>query len=176
VAIPLILAMTPRTYGDSWMYLVGLGVYALAKLAEVGDGAIDERLGGLVSGHTLKHLIAAAAVGVLAWAMAIRVGAIRTVRTGAAAPGAAQLLWGQRPIRCVMSTEPAAGPRGSFMSSAVPWRCARSIAQWLTPAPVAPSRQTGDGSSVRSLVAGSIPSRRSVSSSGNPVWGRFSLF
>jgi predicted membrane channel-forming protein YqfA (hemolysin III family) len=85
VAIPLILWMTPRTYGDSWAYLVGLGVYALAKVAEVGDGTIYEGLGGLVSGHTLKHLIAAAAVGVLAWAMAVRVGAIRPARTGAAA-------------------------------------------------------------------------------------------
>ena len=77
VAIPLILVLTPRTYGDSWAYLVALGVYALAKVAEVSDRAIYEGLGGLVSGHTLKHLIAAAAVGVLAWAMAVRVGAVR---------------------------------------------------------------------------------------------------
>ncbi|HEY1907426.1 MAG TPA: hypothetical protein VGG91_15370 [Myxococcaceae bacterium] len=79
LAIPLVLALTPRTYGDSWVYLAALGVYALAKLAEVGDAAIYERLGRLVSGHTLKHLIAAGAVAVLVWAMAVRVGAIRTI-------------------------------------------------------------------------------------------------
>ena len=84
VAIPLILALTPRTYGDSWAYLGALGGYALAKLAEVGDSAIYERLGGLVSGHTLKHLIAAGAVGVLVWAMAIRVGAVRPAHAGGA--------------------------------------------------------------------------------------------
>jgi predicted membrane channel-forming protein YqfA (hemolysin III family) len=84
VAIPLILALTPRTYGDSWVYLVGLGVYALAKLAEVGDGAIYD-VGGLVSGHTLKHLLAAGAVVVMVWAMAVRVGVLRRGHSDAAA-------------------------------------------------------------------------------------------
>lgn len=81
VAIPLVLALTPRTYGDSWVYLVGLGTYALAKVAEVSDAAIYEGLGGLVSGHTLKHVIAAVAVGILAWAMAVRVRGTGTVPT-----------------------------------------------------------------------------------------------
>jgi hypothetical protein len=36
-------------------------LYAAAKLCEVGDDAIDGALGGLVSGHTIKHLIAALA-------------------------------------------------------------------------------------------------------------------
>jgi hypothetical protein len=84
VAIPLILVLTPRTYGDSWVYLVALGVYALAKLAEVGDRAIYG-VGGVVSGHTLKHLIAAGAVAVLVWAMAVRVGVIRPGRSRSSA-------------------------------------------------------------------------------------------
>src|SRR5262249_11318049 len=73
VAIPLVLALTPRTYGDSWVYFVVMGVYVLAKLAEVGDRAIFVALGGVVSGHTLKHLIAALAVAFLVWMLGARV-------------------------------------------------------------------------------------------------------
>jgi hypothetical protein len=40
--------------------VAGIGLYAVGKLAEVGDGPVLA-LGGLVSGHTLKHLLAAAA-------------------------------------------------------------------------------------------------------------------
>lgn len=42
-----------------WVVLAG---YGLAKLLELGDGAVFASL-GLVSGHTLKHLLAAAAAG-----------------------------------------------------------------------------------------------------------------
>jgi len=85
LAIPLVLVMTPRTYGDSWAYVVVLGLYVLAKLAEIGDRAIFDHLGGVVSGHTLKHLIAALAVAVLVWMLGNRVGAWR--REPAVAPG-----------------------------------------------------------------------------------------
>ena len=37
-------------------------LYALAKVAEVFDAAIFQATGGIVSGHTLKHLLAAAAI------------------------------------------------------------------------------------------------------------------
>jgi hypothetical protein len=43
-----------------WGWLIA--GYALAKLLEAGDLAIYEATGQLVSGHTLKHLVAAAAV------------------------------------------------------------------------------------------------------------------
>ena len=88
LAIPLVLALTPRTYGDSWAYLAVMGVYVLAKLAEVGDRAIFERLDGVISGHTLKHLIAAVAVAVVVGMLGARVGAWRPGESpGAAAPG-----------------------------------------------------------------------------------------
>jgi hypothetical protein len=38
------------------------GLYALAKLAEHFDRAIFAATGNIVSGHTLKHLLAAAAI------------------------------------------------------------------------------------------------------------------
>jgi hypothetical protein len=62
LALPLLLALRPPRYTrahDLWWMA---GLYAAAKLAEHADVAIYSR-GDLVSGHTLKHLLAAAAVG-----------------------------------------------------------------------------------------------------------------
>ena len=70
-AIPLLLLLYRPRYSHGWHYLVVLGLYALAKLAELADGAIF-RATGWVSGHTLKHLLAAAAVGTLAWMLSRR--------------------------------------------------------------------------------------------------------
>lgn len=62
--IPLMLALFPgrRPTGP---LLVGLALYAAGKAAEVADGAIFA-LGHIVSGHTSKHLLAAAAAGFIA--------------------------------------------------------------------------------------------------------------
>lgn len=61
VMIPLILALVPVRREARKDLAVGLGLYVLAKLFELADRPIFE-LGHLVSGHTLKHLAAAAAV------------------------------------------------------------------------------------------------------------------
>jgi hypothetical protein len=66
IAIPLILVLFPRTYTLAAGFVGAWVGYALAKVAELEDGRIF-RLGGLVSGHTLKHLLAAAAIGILVW-------------------------------------------------------------------------------------------------------------
>ena len=57
--VPLMLLLLPgrRPAGP---LVAGIGLYAVGKLAEVGDGRVLA-FGGLVSGHTLKHLLAAAA-------------------------------------------------------------------------------------------------------------------
>jgi hypothetical protein len=56
---PAILILFPAPCrGTSWLWL-GLGLYALAKLFEALDAPVY-RLTGVVSGHTLKHLAAAA--------------------------------------------------------------------------------------------------------------------
>jgi len=74
VLIPLVCWLYPlarHTHGRhiAWIYLW----YALAKLFELGDGQIFNALGGLVSGHTLKHLAAAVATaGVIPMALAAR--------------------------------------------------------------------------------------------------------
>jgi hypothetical protein len=102
IAIPLLLLLYQPRYSHGWHYLVVLGLYALAKVAEVTDAAIL-RVTGWVSGHTLKHLLAAAAVGTLAWMLARR-------RSFSLQPG----LLGSAPVtsphqRKGMSAPPSAG-------------------------------------------------------------------
>jgi len=57
--IPLMLALFPGRR-PARPLIVGVALYAVGKLFEVADGAVLAA-GGLVSGHTVKHLLAAAA-------------------------------------------------------------------------------------------------------------------
>ena len=60
--IPLSLRLyAPRYSGDRDILAV-LGLYGLALLFDLGDRPVFELSGGLVSGHTLKHVVAALAV------------------------------------------------------------------------------------------------------------------
>lgn len=63
-AIPLLLVGRPGAAGPRAPWLAALGLYVLAKVLEDHDGAVLVALG--VSGHTLKHLVAAGAIGALA--------------------------------------------------------------------------------------------------------------
>ena len=61
--IPLILLLYPRKgSGAVW---VALACYVLAKLLEAFDPQIYGALGGTISGHSLKHVAAAAGMGAL---------------------------------------------------------------------------------------------------------------
>jgi hypothetical protein len=71
VAIPLMLALFPPRYTRGADLVLALGLYVVAKLFELLDAAIFS-LGHLVSGHTLKHLVAAGATGVIARMIARR--------------------------------------------------------------------------------------------------------
>lgn len=53
------------TFSKQWMLLVALMFYILAKVAESHDGEIFILLQGSLSGHSLKHLLAAAGCLVL---------------------------------------------------------------------------------------------------------------
>jgi len=58
VIMPLLLLFYKSPFGSSgWLWLV-LVVYAASKLAELGDAFLFE-LTGIISGHTLKHVLAA---------------------------------------------------------------------------------------------------------------------
>lgn len=59
VTILLVLAMFPGRYTRRNYLLYGLGCYALAKVAEFWDSEIFTLTANTVSGHSLKHLLAA---------------------------------------------------------------------------------------------------------------------
>jgi hypothetical protein len=61
-ALPLILALFPCRYLDGRTLMAGLGWYAAAKACEHFDRPVYDALGGAVSGHTFKHILAAAGV------------------------------------------------------------------------------------------------------------------
>lgn len=54
-----ILLLTRPRYDRQWMWLAAIGCYALAKIAELLDRQIFNGTAGLVSGHTIKHVVAA---------------------------------------------------------------------------------------------------------------------
>jgi len=58
--IPVMVLLFPSRYGGDREVLQALGLYALAMLCDLLDARIFD-LGQIVSGHTLKHLLAGAA-------------------------------------------------------------------------------------------------------------------
>lgn len=60
VTLPLMFLLLPPKFSGTGYWIVAAALYALAKLFEHFDAAIFS-VGGVVSGHTLKHLAAAAA-------------------------------------------------------------------------------------------------------------------
>lgn len=61
LTIPVAMALYRARYSHRWLLLVALGWYALAKLSEANDGQILAVSQGVISGHTLKHLLSALA-------------------------------------------------------------------------------------------------------------------
>jgi len=60
--IPFVLAVFPARYTHRMYLLYALGLYVVAKFAELWDREIYALTGNLFSGHTLKHLLAAGGV------------------------------------------------------------------------------------------------------------------
>lgn len=61
LAIPYVIAAYPGRHTHRHYLLYGVGFYALAKVAEVLDYWIYDATWTAISGHSLKHLLAAAA-------------------------------------------------------------------------------------------------------------------
>jgi hypothetical protein len=69
LAMPLIVILFPPKYNpDRWIFGVIL-LYALSKACEIWDVQIYKIMKGYVSGHTLKHLIAAFASYLVVWVL-----------------------------------------------------------------------------------------------------------
>ena len=68
--IVVMVVLFPSRYACSRDILASIAIYALAKVCEVKDGSLLGALG--VSGHTLKHVIAAISVLVIALMLARR--------------------------------------------------------------------------------------------------------
>ena len=64
LALLLLFLLYPPKYTGTYYWIVAAALYALAKLFEFSDGAIYSA-GYFLSGHTLKHLAAAAACFVI---------------------------------------------------------------------------------------------------------------
>ena len=62
LVIPAVLCLFDSPYTHRRLLLVALAIYAVAKLAEHYDRAVFEVTGGIISGHSLKHLLAALAL------------------------------------------------------------------------------------------------------------------
>ena len=60
LALPLLLLLSPPKYSGTSYWIIAAALYALAKVLEFYDGAVYYA-GNILSGHTLKHLAAAAA-------------------------------------------------------------------------------------------------------------------
>jgi len=61
LTIPAVMVLYRAIYSHRWLLLVALGWYALAKISEANDGQILALSQGVISGHTLKHLLSALA-------------------------------------------------------------------------------------------------------------------
>ena len=61
LAIPFVLAVFPGRYTHRYYLLIGLAFYGLAKVAEFYDYGIYSLSWNAISGHSLKHLLAAVA-------------------------------------------------------------------------------------------------------------------
>lgn len=72
LAVPAALLLFPARLSHRGWYWAVLACYVLAKLAEVADFPVFEATGRAISGHTLKHLIAALGLGLALWMLARR--------------------------------------------------------------------------------------------------------
>lgn len=64
--IPLWQMIYPTMHQTRWVFAIAIGMYVMAKVAEVLDVAILSHT-GFMSGHTIKHLLASAAAALITW-------------------------------------------------------------------------------------------------------------
>lgn len=72
LTIPVLVAKYRPLFSHQWLLLVAFGLYAVAKLVELYDPEVYSLTGNLLSGHSLKHILAALSVYALYRMVAIR--------------------------------------------------------------------------------------------------------
>jgi len=72
LSIPIAMLLFRARYSRSSLLPVALGWYALAKVAEAHDPELFELTRGQFSGHSLKHILAAASCFTLVWMLRTR--------------------------------------------------------------------------------------------------------
>lgn len=72
ITIPVILILFPSRFTHKHWYFVSLSFYGLAKWTEIKDKEIFFGTGEVISGHSLKHLLAAAGLLGLWWMIRVR--------------------------------------------------------------------------------------------------------
>ncbi|HYA38327.1 MAG TPA: ceramidase domain-containing protein [Candidatus Methylomirabilis sp.] len=65
--VPAILLLFKSPYTHRALLLVALAIYGASKLAEYFDTALFAATGDIISGHSLKHLLAALSLLVIYW-------------------------------------------------------------------------------------------------------------
>ena len=72
LAIPLLSALFPSRYTEGKQIFIVIFLYGLAKLFEVLDKPIFALFNCHISGHTLKHVVAALAIAWIVWVLSQR--------------------------------------------------------------------------------------------------------
>ncbi|HRE16480.1 MAG TPA: hypothetical protein PLW86_05345, partial [Rhodocyclaceae bacterium] len=72
VLVPLLQAIYRAPRLDRLWFGAALGLYVVAKAAELNDHLIHELTAMTISGHTLKHLLASAAAALLVYRLVQR--------------------------------------------------------------------------------------------------------
>ena len=72
VMVPVLLLWYRARYTHQVYLVIGLGLYLLARISEIYDSEIFALNGHLVSGHTLKHLLAALSACVILAMLMVR--------------------------------------------------------------------------------------------------------
>ena len=72
ISMPILVAGFPAQYTRGDLPLVALGFYIACKIVELKDREIFTLTGKIVSGHTLKHLLAAVSPAVAIYYLCVR--------------------------------------------------------------------------------------------------------
>ena len=72
LVIPVMLLLYRKQYSHTYLLVLAMLIYLVAKVLEVFDSEIYWQLQGVVGGHAMKHVVAAAGSAVLLWMLSVR--------------------------------------------------------------------------------------------------------